>query len=715
MSTNTDLLKVTKLDGQAVLRGLGTVEGKQFQVDNLKNCSVFVFDYCDSVVIDDCSNCNFVIGPTSGSVFIRDCDNCTLAVASQQLRTRDCKKISISLFCPSEPVVETSTEVNFAPLNVAIPNGNVLLEKAGLKATDANLYSKVHDFSKSDENIPQPHFTTTALEAAKEIIAYDLLPEEEGGETQPGQIPDSIKSAFPADVAIRRVKVDGTGNEVSEKAKEAPKEQAAKEEPKEETGGKEAPKATEEAAETPSDKAAEEKAKPKLIGEEKPASGKVKWYSQKKGFGYATTTEGLDVSIPRTAVPKGMKLVADAEVEMTIGETEKGWRSLTVTKCTPPPEDPDKKEDDNGGVADPEAEAERAAAKKLKDEERRERKKLKEKERREKKKEEKREAAAKKEKDGAKDGEAPKEAETKGDKKDKKDDKKSNDKDKEEDKDKEQEKKDKKREKREREKERKKEKKAKEKEEKEKKEKEEQEKKEKEEEEGGKKKKKEKKKKGTEEEKKEEEKPAPVEATDKKKKKKEKEAEAKKEVPAPVDEASKKKKKKRGQNDVDEPPATSGGTRLPGTSSTGSPTSNARGKKIHVMHYTDERHQQMKTFLNESDMYVKTLDNRQMLRRQIEFDPTSILIAVEDEVIIGTVYVLYNPWQAFIYHLCVHPEHRNKSVANLLMDRAEVQLKARGVHCPTLFVEAGNKTVSAFYEKRGWFATDHCLCMGKDL
>ena len=155
MSTNTDLLKVTKLDGQAVLRGLGTVEGKQFQVDNLKNCSVFVFDYCDSVVIDDCSNCNFVIGPTSGSVFIRDCDNCTLAVASQQLRTRDCKKISISLFCPSEPVVETSTEVNFAPLNVAIPNGNVLLEKAGLKATDANLYSKVHDFSKSDENIPQ--------------------------------------------------------------------------------------------------------------------------------------------------------------------------------------------------------------------------------------------------------------------------------------------------------------------------------------------------------------------------------------------------------------------------------------------------------------------------------------------------------------------------------------------------------------------------------
>ena len=65
------------------------------------------------------------------------------------------------------------------------------------------------------------------------------------------------------------------------------------------------------------------------------------------------------VPLPRAQPPnhwlsQGMKLVADAEVEMTIGETEKGWRSLTVTKCTPPPEDPDKKEDDNGGVADPE-------------------------------------------------------------------------------------------------------------------------------------------------------------------------------------------------------------------------------------------------------------------------------------------------------------------------------------------------------------------------
>ena len=155
MPCNPADLKVSRLEGQSILRRLGTVEGNQFTVDNLKKCTVLVFDYCDSVVIDDCTDCTFVLGPTSGSVFIRDCDNCTLIVAAQQLRTRDCKKLLIKLFCPTEPIVETSTEVEFAQWNVAIPNGNVLFEKAGLKASNKNMYFKVHDFSKSNTSIPE--------------------------------------------------------------------------------------------------------------------------------------------------------------------------------------------------------------------------------------------------------------------------------------------------------------------------------------------------------------------------------------------------------------------------------------------------------------------------------------------------------------------------------------------------------------------------------
>jgi hypothetical protein len=80
--------------------------------------------------IDDCINCNIIIGPCDGSLFIRTSKNCTFSVISKQLRFRDCHNLKIYSYCPSEPVIEASTQIYFGPYNSLFPRLKELFIKA---------------------------------------------------------------------------------------------------------------------------------------------------------------------------------------------------------------------------------------------------------------------------------------------------------------------------------------------------------------------------------------------------------------------------------------------------------------------------------------------------------------------------------------------------------------------------------------------------------
>jgi len=48
------------------------------------------------------------------SVFVRDTINSTVVVACGQFRVRDCASLKISLFCSTQPVIESSRELQFS-------------------------------------------------------------------------------------------------------------------------------------------------------------------------------------------------------------------------------------------------------------------------------------------------------------------------------------------------------------------------------------------------------------------------------------------------------------------------------------------------------------------------------------------------------------------------------------------------------------------------
>lgn len=64
------------------------------------------------------------------------------------------------------------------------------------------------------------------------------------------------------------------------------------------------------------------------------AKGKVKWFSNQKGYGFITTESGTDIFVHHSSIQgEGYKTLEEGqEVEFEIEKTPKGEQAVKVTK-----------------------------------------------------------------------------------------------------------------------------------------------------------------------------------------------------------------------------------------------------------------------------------------------------------------------------------------------------------------------------------------------
>jgi len=150
------------LDGlqkESVVKLDGSIDGQQFIIQNCNNSTIYLLDYMDTVTIDNCSNCKLVIGPVQGSIFLRNCEECLCVVSCQQFRTRDCDDIEIYLLCTTQPVIESSQNMKFFPLQLSYSKLLHHCQLANISIFN-NHWDQIHDFTPSEDTsnwILTPH------------------------------------------------------------------------------------------------------------------------------------------------------------------------------------------------------------------------------------------------------------------------------------------------------------------------------------------------------------------------------------------------------------------------------------------------------------------------------------------------------------------------------------------------------------------------------
>ena len=109
------------LQNQVCIKRPGDINGIDFMIKDLDDCTVVLLDHTAQIQVDRCKNTKFFIGPIKSSIFIRNCDNCEVTVCCSQFRCRDLTNSKVFLYTPNDPIVESSHHLTFAPYNFKYP------------------------------------------------------------------------------------------------------------------------------------------------------------------------------------------------------------------------------------------------------------------------------------------------------------------------------------------------------------------------------------------------------------------------------------------------------------------------------------------------------------------------------------------------------------------------------------------------------------------
>ena len=148
---NREKFMIKDKENETIYRHYGELNGADFKLRKNKNCEIYILDWSKGMYIDDCEDCKIFCGPIDGSVFIRGSKNCQFSIIARQVRFRNCENLKVFTYCPSDPAVESSFNIYFAPFNAFFPHLKELFVKGEFKKEEKNHIDTPYDFTPSEE------------------------------------------------------------------------------------------------------------------------------------------------------------------------------------------------------------------------------------------------------------------------------------------------------------------------------------------------------------------------------------------------------------------------------------------------------------------------------------------------------------------------------------------------------------------------------------
>jgi ribosomal protein S18 acetylase RimI-like enzyme len=95
-------------------------------------------------------------------------------------------------------------------------------------------------------------------------------------------------------------------------------------------------------------------------------------------------------------------------------------------------------------------------------------------------------------------------------------------------------------------------------------------------------------------------------------------------------------------------------------------------------------------------------DDAEGLRTLLQRDANALLVALDDNVIVGSIIAAWDGWRGSIYRLVVAPTERRRGLGRQLLEAAERRLTAAGARRMQAVVVATDDRASAFWSASGW-------------
>ncbi len=95
-------------------------------------------------------------------------------------------------------------------------------------------------------------------------------------------------------------------------------------------------------------------------------------------------------------------------------------------------------------------------------------------------------------------------------------------------------------------------------------------------------------------------------------------------------------------------------------------------------------------------------DSEEGIGKFIKRNPTTSVVAVEDDKVVGSVLCGHDGRQGVLYHVCVDPEYRLHGIGKDMVEHALQALAKEGISKVTIIAFKKNDVGNLFWQELGW-------------
>ena len=99
-------------------------------------------------------------------------------------------------------------------------------------------------------------------------------------------------------------------------------------------------------------------------------------------------------------------------------------------------------------------------------------------------------------------------------------------------------------------------------------------------------------------------------------------------------------------------------------------------------------------------------DSFEGIAKFLKRNPTTSVVAVADNKIVGTILCGHDGRCGYFYHVCVHQDFRKENVGEQMVEAAKVRLQDEDICRVNLVAFKKNVAGNAFWQKLGWNERD---------